>query len=136
MFNRQQYFCTAVANFPAVTFILIQLVASCLIAVSPLTTLFLLNLERYLCIAHPFFHRNEVTKLRMCATALVLWMLAILHSLCFRDIHGNNHAIFENFGHNYFHSSIWVYIHVYISCQSKNGKIWSVSIKLDTKEHN
>ena len=59
------------------TFILIQLVASCLIAIS-LTTLFLLNLERYLRIAHSFFHRNEVTKLRICATALVLWMLAIL----------------------------------------------------------
>ena len=59
------------------TFILIQLVASCLIAISS-TTLFLLNLERYLCIAHPFFHRNKVTKLRICATALVLWMLAIL----------------------------------------------------------
>ena len=45
------------------------------------TTLFLLNLERHFCIAHPFFHRNEVTKLRICATALVLWMLAILAML-------------------------------------------------------
>ena len=60
------------------TFISIQLTASSLIAVS-LTTLFLLNLERYLCIAHPFFHRNEITKLRICATVSVPWMLAILH---------------------------------------------------------
>ena len=59
------------------TFIYIQLTASCLIAVS-LRTLFWLNLERYLCIAHPFFHRNEITKLRICATVSVLWMLAIL----------------------------------------------------------
>ena len=53
----------------------------------------------------------------------------------FAIIRGNNHAIFENFGHNYCHSSILVHVHVYISCQSKNGKSWSVSIKLDSKEH-
>ena len=68
-----------------------------MIAIS-LTTLFLLNLEKYLCIAHPFFYRNEVTKLRTCAT--VGPMDACHSTSAFSISYGNNHAIFGNFGYN------------------------------------
>ena len=59
------------------SYFVVKLIASCLLAMS-FATLFLLNFERYLCIAHPFFHRNKITKLRLFGTALVLWTVAIL----------------------------------------------------------
>ena len=62
------------------SFIVVELIASSLIAIS-FVTLFLLNVERYLCIAYPIFHRNNVTTLRLFGSALVLWTLAILHVL-------------------------------------------------------
>ena len=39
-----------------------------------LFTLLVLNLERYLSIVHPFFHRKHVTKRRLLALIGVLWM--------------------------------------------------------------
>ena len=68
---------TLTQNFECTTFILLELTASGLTGIS-FTTLFLLNLERYLSIVHPFFHRNEVTKLRLFGIALVLWSLPLL----------------------------------------------------------
>ena len=68
---------TLTQHFHCSASILLELTASGLIGIS-FTTLFLLNLERYLSIVHPFFHRAEVTKLRLFGIALVLWSLAIL----------------------------------------------------------
>ena len=68
---------TLMQNCECATFILFELTASGLIAIS-FMTLFLLNLERYLSIVRPFFHRNKVTKLRLFGIALVLWSLALL----------------------------------------------------------
>ncbi|XP_028395682.1 5-hydroxytryptamine receptor 4-like [Dendronephthya gigantea] len=45
-------------------------------------TLLLLNIERYLCIVHPFFHRNKVTKLKLFIIATALWSCAIASTLC------------------------------------------------------
>lgn len=44
-------------------------------------TLLLLNIERYLCIVHPFFHRNKITKLRIFIGAVVLWCCGISSTL-------------------------------------------------------
>ena len=42
------------------------------------STLFVLNLERYLCIAHPFFNRNHMTKSKLFGMASILWGLSLL----------------------------------------------------------
>ena len=44
-------------------------------------TLLLLNIERYLCIVHPFFHRNKITKLKLFIGAVVLWCCGIASTL-------------------------------------------------------
>ena len=64
-------------DYECTAFILFELTSRGLISMS-FITLFLLNLERYVAIAYPFFHRTEVTRLRIFGTALVLWSLAIL----------------------------------------------------------
>lgn len=58
------------------TYILFEMLAGGVCAMS-FMTLFLLNFERYLCIVHPFFHRNVVTKSRLFTIAMVLWSCAI-----------------------------------------------------------
>ena len=68
---------TLIQKSHCTTFILFEFTARGLIGLS-FTTLFLLNLERYCSIVHPFFHRAEVTKLRLFGMTLVLWSLAIL----------------------------------------------------------
>ena len=39
------------------------------------TTLFLLNLERYLGIVHPIFHRRKLTKFKLLTALFILWCL-------------------------------------------------------------
>ena len=70
---------TLLLNYECTTFIIFELITTALVAMS-FTTLFELNLERYLCITYPFFHRNEVTKPRLFGIALVLWSFAILQT--------------------------------------------------------
>ncbi|XP_028418630.1 neuropeptide FF receptor 1-like [Dendronephthya gigantea] len=57
--------------------ILFELTAGSLSAFS-FSTLFVLNLERYLCIAHPFFHRNHMTKPKLFGMVSLLWASALL----------------------------------------------------------
>ena len=45
-----------------------------------LMTLFILNIERYLGVMHPVFHRNKVTKRRLLAGAVVLWFISAVGS--------------------------------------------------------
>ena len=40
-------------------------------------TLFVMNLERYLAIVHPIFHRTKVTKVRLVKCLIVLWLFAL-----------------------------------------------------------
>jgi hypothetical protein len=41
-------------------------------------TLLVLNIERYLCVLHPFYHRIKVTKSRLLKVVVALWVLPIL----------------------------------------------------------
>ncbi len=44
-------------------------------------TLLLLNVERYLCIVYPLFHRKKVTKFKLFIVALALWNFGIASTL-------------------------------------------------------
>jgi hypothetical protein len=56
-----------------------------------LATLFVLNVERYLCIVHPFFHRTKITKMRLLSVAAMFWLYACLLTFSY-PILGNNVA--------------------------------------------
>lgn len=51
-------------------------------------TLLILNIERYLSIIHPIFHRNKVTKRKLLKTAMLLWCFCVAES-CVLFINGN-----------------------------------------------
>ena len=102
-----------------ISYFVVKLIASCLLAMS-FATLFLLNLERYLCIAHPLSSEqdykvapiwNSIGSLDGCNTSCAITI-----------IHGYSNAIFDNRGLNLFHSLIWVHVRIYISRKSKDGK--------------
>ena len=61
-------------------FIFLESISLSLVGMS-FMTLFLLNIERYLCIVHPFYHRKKVTKLRLFIIALILWSCALTSTL-------------------------------------------------------
>ena len=42
-----------------------------------LTTVFALNVERYLCILHPFYHHTKVTKSKLLKTLIAVWLFII-----------------------------------------------------------
>lgn len=44
-------------------------------------TLLLLNVDRYICIVHPIYHRNKVTKFKLFISAVVLWSCAVASTL-------------------------------------------------------
>jgi hypothetical protein len=44
-------------------------------------TLFALNIERYLSIVHPFFHRTKMTKLRLLSLAAYFWFVGCVVTL-------------------------------------------------------
>lgn len=44
------------------------------------TTLFLLNLERYLSVIHPIFHRHKVTKFRLLIASFVMWCVVAMNA--------------------------------------------------------
>ena len=46
-------------------------------------TIFIINIERYLAIIHPFLHRIHFTKRRFVLTWIVLWFLVIVFILCY-----------------------------------------------------
>ena len=46
-------------------------------------TLFIINIERYFAIIHPFLHRIHFTKRRFVLTWIVLWFLVIVFILCY-----------------------------------------------------
>ena len=56
-----------------------------------LGTLLALNIERYFCIVHPFFHCTKMTKLRLLGLAAVFWLYACLLTLSY-PILGNRVA--------------------------------------------
>ena len=56
-----------------------------------LGTLLALNIERYLCIVHPLFHRTKMTKLRLLGLAALFWLYACLLTLSY-PILGNSVA--------------------------------------------
>ena len=45
-----------------------------------LMTLFILNMERYLSIMHPVFHRNKITKQKLVIAAVILWFCSAMGS--------------------------------------------------------
>ena len=48
-----------------------------------LATLYALNIERYLCILHPFFHRTKMTKLGLLGLAAFFWLHACVVTLSY-----------------------------------------------------
>ena len=56
--------CPLAAVFPMISFALFGM---------SFTVLFLLNLERYLGVIHPIFHRHKVTKFRILIASFVIW---------------------------------------------------------------
>ena len=57
-----------------------------------LATLYALNIERYLCIFHPFFHRTKITKLRLVGLAAVFWLPACLQTLSYPILGDTSHG--------------------------------------------
>ena len=57
-------------------YILFHLANYCPVAMS-ITTLFGLNIERYLSILHPFYHRTKVTKPKLLKMIVTFWILTI-----------------------------------------------------------
>ena len=61
---RQDPDCLLAAVFPIISFALFGI---------SFTVLFLLNVERYLGVIHPIFHRHKVTKFRLLIASFVIW---------------------------------------------------------------
>ncbi len=64
-------------------YIAFEVVSICLSSMS-IMTLFALNIERYLSILHPFYHRTKVTRSRLLKMVVAFWLLPLtLRSLQF-----------------------------------------------------
>ena len=46
-------------------------------------TFFVMNIERYISIVHPFFHRVHVTKRRCLFSSFLLWLACIVAAICY-----------------------------------------------------
>ena len=46
-------------------------------------TFFVMNIERYISIVHPFFHRVNVTKRRCLFSSFLLWLACIVAAICY-----------------------------------------------------
>ena len=65
------------ANCPLASEFLI--LSFCLFGMS-FTTLFLLNMERYLSVIYPIFHRQKVTKFRLLIASFVMWCVVAMNA--------------------------------------------------------
>ena len=64
--------CTAIILHEILTFFIVGL---------SLSTLLVLNIERYTCILHPFFHRTKMTKLKLLGLLVLFWSFVCLVTL-------------------------------------------------------
>ena len=68
-----------------VMYILVDLLAFPTAAMS-FMTLFVLNVERYLSVVHPIYHRTKVTKSKLFCCAVVLWSVSIAVMICYATL--------------------------------------------------
>ena len=98
--------------------ILFQYVCFCSVAMS-IMTLFGLNIERYLSILHPFYHRTKVTKPKLLKMIVGLWILVLAPRLASLAL-----GIFMNvmvtivFALNAF-STLYIYVAIYLTIRRR-----------------
>ena len=73
---------------PNCTITILQKILTHFTAALSLATLFALNIERYLSIIHPFFHRTKITKLRLLGLAAVFWLHACVGTVSYPILGG------------------------------------------------
>ena len=73
---------TLYGNSKCITYILVDLLAFPTAAMS-FMTLFALNVERYLSIVHPIYHRTNVTKSKLLRSAVLLWLISLAVTFCY-----------------------------------------------------
>ena len=96
-----------------------------------LGTLLALNIERYLCIVHPLFHRTKMTKRRLLGLAAVFWLYACLLTLSY-PILGNRVAGLMTSCTMFTIIVVTVCIHISICCVVRRAAISHSQVNSNT----
>ena len=103
-------------------YILVDLLAFPTAAMS-FATLFTLNIERYLSIVHPIYHRTKVTKTKLIGFALALWLVSIGLTLAYPTLGEISNTLTSFIMYGLILATCCVYVSVF-----KNGALKSTKI--------
>ena len=98
-------------------------------------TLFMMNLERYLAIVHPIFHRTKVTKARLVKCLIVLWLsaLALTFFTFYRpDVISKLLSLQMSLS---MAALVFIYVRIYIAC-TRSSKIFGRKNRINPSSKN
>ena len=109
-------------------YILVDLLAFPTAAMS-FATLFTLNIERYLSIVHPIYHRTKVSKIKLVGFALVLWTVSIGLTLAHLTLGEISNILTSSIMYGIFLATCYIYFRIFRTGVLKSTSISSLDIR-------
>ena len=86
-------------------------------------TLFALNIERYLAVLHPIYHRTEVTKSRILKIVVALWLLVLAVRLSGLVFGKAVYIIISTLSCFIAFSSLYIYVVIYLTVKASSRSV-------------